>query len=176
LFFDYHRQYGLDIRVARIFNTYGPRMHPNDGRVVSNFIMQALRGEPLTLYGDGTQTRSFCYVDDLIGGILRLMNTEGVTGPINLGHPGEFEIRELAEMIIDLTGSKSPILFAPLPQDDPVQRRPEISRARELLGWQPMVPLRDGLARTIAYFESQLVGYPTARFRQTGKARRRLSA
>ncbi len=158
LFFDYHRQYGVDIRVARIFNTYGPRMHPNDGRVVSNFIMQALRGEPLTLYGDGKQTRSFCYVDDLIEGFIRLITAEGVTGPINLGNPGEFQIRELAEMVVDLTGSKSRLVFKQLPQDDPMQRRPDISRARAVLEWEPAVALREGLRRTIAYFEGTLSG------------------
>ncbi len=156
LFFDYHRQFGVEIRVARIFNTYGPRMHPNDGRVVSNLIMQALRSEPVTLYGDGRQTRSFCYVDDLIEGFVRLMRTEGETGPVNLGNPAEFQIRELAEMVIDLTGSRSRIVHAPLPQDDPMQRRPDIDRARELLGWEPTVALRDGLVRTIAYFEAHI--------------------
>ena len=158
LFFDYHRQYGVDIRVARIFNTYGPRMHPNDGRVVSNFIVQALRGEPVTLYGEGTQTRSFCFVDDLIEGFVRLMALEGETGPINLGNPVEFQVRELAETVIELTGSSSRLVFKPLPKDDPLQRRPDISRAREMLGWQPTVPLREGLARTITYFESLLSG------------------
>ncbi len=162
LFFDYHRQYGVDIRVARIFNTYGPRMNPNDGRVVSNFIVQALRGEPVTLYGDGEQTRSFCYVDDLIEGFVRLMATEGETGPINIGNPGEFTMRELAELVIELTGSRSEIVHRPLPQDDPTQRRPDITRARELLGWEPRVALRDGLARTIAYFEAKLSGTTAA--------------
>jgi UDP-glucuronate decarboxylase len=156
LFFDYHRQYGVDIRIARIFNTYGPRMHPNDGRVVSNFIVQALRGQPVTLYGDGQQTRSFCYVDDLIEGFVRLMNADGVTTPVNIGNPGEFTVRELAELVIELTGSRSEIVHRPLPQDDPTQRRPDITRARELLGWQPTIALRDGLARTIAYFEAKL--------------------
>jgi UDP-glucuronate decarboxylase len=157
LFFDYHRQYGLDIRIARIFNTYGPRMHPNDGRVVSNFIMQALKGEPVTLYGEGTQTRSFCYVDDLIEGFIRLMSAPvGTTGPMNLGNPSEFTIRELAEMVIDLIGSKSRIVFKKLPPDDPTQRRPDISAAREQLGWEPIVPLREGLTRTIAHFEARL--------------------
>jgi UDP-glucuronate decarboxylase len=154
LFFDYNRQLGLSIKVVRIFNTYGPRMHPNDGRVVSNFIMQALKGEDITLYGDGGQTRSFCYVDDLVAGMIAMMETPAeVTGPINLGNPGEFTMRELAEMVKDLTGSKSALVHRPLPQDDPKQRKPDISRARETLGWTPTVPLREGLARTIAYFE-----------------------
>ncbi|GAB4385670.1 UDP-glucuronic acid decarboxylase family protein [Albidovulum sp.] len=154
LFFDYHRQHRLRIKVARIFNTYGPRMHPNDGRVVSNFIMQALAGEPITIYGDGSQTRSFCYVDDLISGLVALMETEdAVTGPINLGNPVELSIRELAEAVIELTGSSSELVFAPLPHDDPVQRRPDITLARSTLGWQPRVALREGLQRTIAYFE-----------------------
>ncbi len=158
LFFDYHRQYGVDIRVARIFNTYGPRMHPNDGRVVSNFIIQALRDEPITLYGNGAQTRSFCYVDDLIDGFVRLMDAPGITGPINLGNPAEFSVRQLAEMVIELTGSASTIEFRPLPQDDPRQRQPDISCARAQLGFQPKVALRTGLARTIAYFEARLDG------------------
>ena len=158
LFFDYHRQYGLDIKIVRIFNTYGPRMHQADGRVVSNFIVQALKGEPITLYGDGSQTRSFCYVDDLIEGFMRLMETEGVTGPINIGNPGEFSIRELAEMVIQMTGSSSPIVWCPLPQDDPLQRRPDITAARERLGWAPTMSLQQGLARTIAYFEAKLAG------------------
>lgn len=163
LFFDYHRQLGLDIRVARIFNTYGPRMHPNDGRVVSNFIVQALRGEELTLYGDGMQTRSFCYVDDLIDGIIRFMELSGgahgmpgFPGPINLGNPREFTIRQLAENIIELTGSKSKIVFRPLPADDPAQRKPDIGRARERLGWEPVVQLEEGLRKTIAYFDALL--------------------
>lgn len=157
LFFDYHRQFGVDIRVARIFNTYGPRMHPNDGRVVSNFIVQALTGQPITLFGDGLQTRSFCFVEDLIEGFVRFMAAPaGVTGPINLGNPGEFTIRALAEMVIELTGSRSSIVFRPLPQDDPIQRQPDIRLASELLGWAPVVPLREGLARTIAYFETML--------------------
>ena len=157
LFFDYHRQHRLDIKVARIFNTYGPRMHPNDGRVVSNFIMQALRGEDITLYGDGLQTRSFCYVDDLVEGLIRLMESpDGVTGPINLGNPGEFTIKELAEQVIDLTGSGSKMIHQPLPQDDPKQRQPDIGRAREYLDWQPGIELRDGLSRTIAYFEEMI--------------------
>jgi UDP-glucuronate decarboxylase len=157
LFFDYRRQHGLNIKVARIFNTYGPRMHPNDGRVVSNFIMQALRGEPITIYGDGSQTRSFCYVDDLIEGFLRLMNTpDDVTGPVNLGNPTEFTILQLAENIIDLTGSSSRIEHKPLPPDDPRQRQPDITRARELLGWDPVVRLRDGLVNTVRYFDAVL--------------------
>jgi UDP-glucuronate decarboxylase len=163
LFFDYHRQLKLDIRVARIFNTYGPRMHPNDGRVVSNFIVQALRGEAITLYGDGLQTRSFCYVDDLIEGFLRFMDlpvgedgAPGFPGPINLGNPGEFTIRQLAEKIIDLTGSQSQLVFRPLPADDPLQRKPDISRARELLAWEPTVHLEEGLLKTIAYFDTLL--------------------
>ena len=157
LFFDYHRQYGLDIKVARIFNTYGPRMHPNDGRVVSNFIMQALRNEPITLYGDGSQTRSFCYVDDLVSGILRLMDSpKGFTGPVNLGNPREFTMIALAETILRLTGSSSPLVMKPLPVDDPRQRCPDISLARDTLGWQASTPLEDGLKKTIAYFEDLL--------------------
>jgi UDP-glucuronate decarboxylase len=157
LFFDYHRQHQLDIKVARIFNTYGPRMHPNDGRVVSNFIVQALKEEDITLYGDGEQTRSFCYVDDLVDGLIALMDSpEGVTGPINLGNPGEFTIKELAEQVIDLTGSKSNMVHKPLPQDDPRQRQPDISRAAEQLNWAPKVALRDGLTKTIAYFDGLL--------------------
>jgi UDP-glucuronate decarboxylase len=157
LFFDYHRQHGLDIKVARIFNTYGPRMHPNDGRVVSNFIVQALKGAPITIYGEGRQTRSFCYVDDLIEGFLRLMDSEsGFTGPVNLGNPGEFTIRQLAEKIIELTGSASKLEFKPLPSDDPLQRQPNISLAGEKLGWSPNVQLADGLQKTIAYFDTLL--------------------
>ena len=157
LFFDYHRQHKLDIKVARIFNTYGPRMHPNDGRVVSNFIVQALKGEDITLYGDGQQTRSFCYVDDLVEGLIRLMESPaGVTGPINLGNPGEFTIKELAENVIDLTGSKSKMVNKPLPQDDPRQRQPDITRAKTHLDWQPKVALREGLIKTIAYFDDLL--------------------
>ncbi len=157
LFFDYRRQAGLSIKVARIFNTYGPRMHPNDGRVVSNFIVQALRNQPITLYGDGGQTRSFCYVDDLVDGLMRLMDTpDEVTGPINLGNPGEFTILELAEIIRELTGSRSELVFRPLPMDDPKQRRPDIARAEETLGWSPKVNLREGLRHTIAYFEGLL--------------------
>ncbi len=157
LFFDYWRQHQLDIKVIRIFNTYGPRMHPNDGRVVSNFIIQALNGEDITIYGDGSQTRSFCYVDDLIEGALRMMETEtGFTGPINLGNPGEFTILELAEKVLKLTGSKSKLVFRPLPQDDPKQRQPDIRRAREKLGWEPRVGLEEGLTRTIEYFRRNL--------------------
>ena len=153
LFFDYHRQHGLDIRVVRIFNTYGPRMTANDGRVVSNFIVQALRGEDITIYGDGTQTRSFCYVDDLIDGIVKMMNAENFIGPVNLGNPGEFTMLELAELVLKLTGSKSKIIHQPLPQDDPTQRCPVIDLAREKLGWQPTVKLEDGLKLTIEYFK-----------------------
>ena len=161
LFFDYHRQYGIDIRVARIFNTYGPRMHPNDGRVVSNFIVQALKNEPVTLYGDGSQTRSFCYVEDLIEGFVRLMAAPmDPVMPVNLGNPGEFTVRQLAEMVIELTGSRSKLVFLPLPADDPVQRRPDITKAREMLGWEPKVQLREGLARTIEYFSSNLSAAP----------------
>jgi UDP-glucuronate decarboxylase len=153
LCFDYHRQHGVEIKVARIFNTYGPRMHPNDGRVVSNFIMQALRGEDITIYGDGSQTRSFCFVDDLVDGLISLMNTDtGVTGPINLGNPGEFTIKELAELVIEMTGTSSKLVQKPLPQDDPRKRKPDITRARDTLGWEPQVKLRGGLEKTIAYF------------------------
>ncbi|MEQ8661782.1 MAG: SDR family oxidoreductase [Gammaproteobacteria bacterium] len=157
LFFDYHRQHGVDIKVARIFNTYGPRMHPNDGRVVSNFIVQALSDQPITLYGDGLQTRSFCYVDDLIAGLLALMDSPaGFTGPVNLGNPTEFTIRELAELVIELTGARSALHFEPLPSDDPRQRQPDIALASAELGWTPTVALRDGLMRTIEYFEHLL--------------------
>ena len=157
LFFDYHRQHKLRIRVARIFNTYGPRMHPNDGRVVSNFIVQALKGEAITLYGDGSQTRAFCYVDDLIEGLIRLMAApDDVTGPINLGNPVETTVAELAHKIIDLTGSRSRIEHRPLPVDDPMQRCPDISRAKSLLGWEPKVPLETGLKKTIEYFDHLL--------------------
>jgi UDP-glucuronate decarboxylase len=157
LFFDYWRQHKLRIKVARIFNTYGPRMHPNDGRVVSNFIVQALLGRDITIYGDGSQTRSFCYVDDLIDGLVRLMSTpDAVIGPINLGNPNEFSIRELATTIIDLTGSRSHIVQQTLPQDDPRQRQPDISKAQELLSWVPRIALRDGLNQTISYFEKLL--------------------
>ena len=153
LFFDYHRQHGLEIKVARIFNTYGPRMHPADGRVVSNFIVQALKGEPITLYGDGKQSRSFCYVDDLIDGLVRMMDSAAeVTGPINLGNPQEFSMAELAGQILAATGSKSKLTHAPLPEDDPRQRQPDIGKARQLLGWEPKVPLAEGIERTIAYF------------------------
>src|SRR5690606_9376219 len=153
LFFDYHRQHGIEIRVARIFNTYGPNMVPYDGRVVSNFIVQALSGADLTLYGDGTQTRSFCYVDDLVDGLIRLMDAPAdVTGPVNLGNPGEFTIRELAERVVEKTASKSRIVNAPLPADDPRQRCPDITLARELLAWEPTVSLDEGLDRTIPYF------------------------
>ena len=164
LFFDYYRQHKVDIRVARIFNTYGPRMHPNDGRVVSNFIVQALKGEDITLYGDGLQTRSFCYVDDLIEGFIRFMDVpwdvdgadHGFPGPINLGNPHEFTIRQLAEMVIKLTGTSSKLVFKPLPSDDPMQRKPDIGRAREALRWEPAVQLEAGVARTIGYFERLL--------------------
>ena len=157
LFFDYHRQNALRIKVARIFNTYGPRMHPNDGRVVSNFIVQALKGEPISIFGAGSQTRSFCYVDDLIEGFLRLMaSPDEVTGPVNLGNPGEFTIKQLAEMVIELTGSRSTLVYKPLPVDDPLQRRPDIGLAQSLLDWQPTIPLRQGLERTIAYFDALL--------------------
>jgi UDP-glucuronate decarboxylase len=157
LFFDYYRQHNLKIRVARIFNTYGPRMHPNDGRVVSNFIVQALRNEPITLYGDGSQTRAFCYVDDLINGFLALMAaSDDVTGPVNLGNPVETSVSALAELIVALTGSRSQIVRHPLPVDDPVQRCPDITQAQAVLGWQPRTELRDGLTRTIAYFDQLL--------------------
>jgi len=157
LFFDYHRQHKMRIKVARIFNTYGPRMHPNDGRVVSNFIVQALKGNSITIFGDGTQTRSFCYVDDLIEGFIRLMATgDEVTGPVNLGNPGEFTIRQLAELVLAETGSRSKLVFKPLPQDDPLQRQPDITIAKRLLDWQPTVPLKDGIRRTIAYFDDLL--------------------
>src|SRR5947208_537654 len=157
LLFDYHRQYKLRIKVARIFNTYGPRMHPNDGRVVSNFIVQALKGEPITIFGDGAQTRSFCYVDDLVEGFLRLMATgDDITGPVNLGNPGEFTIKQLAELVIAETGAKSKLVYRPLPQDDPLQRQPNIALAREKLGWEPKVALKDGLKHTIAYFDDLL--------------------
>jgi UDP-glucuronate decarboxylase len=157
LFFDYRRQHNLRIKVARIFNTYGPRMHPNDGRVVSNFIVQALQGQPITIYGDGSQTRSFCYVDDLIEAFIRLMNTEDdFTGPVNTGNPGEFTILQLAETVLELTGSNSELIFKPLPQDDPKQRRPDITLAKEKLGWEPKITLREGLVPTIAYFDNFL--------------------
>lgn len=157
LFFDYHRQHKMRIKVARIFNTYGPRMHPNDGRVVSNFIVQALKGEDITIYGDGSQTRSFCYVDDLIEGLIKFMNSpDEFTGPVNLGNPVEVSIHELAELTIKLTGSKSTISFRALPQDDPKQRKPDISLAREMLKWAPDTPLQEGIERTITYFKSTL--------------------
>ncbi|GAB6094672.1 SDR family oxidoreductase [Desulfatiferula olefinivorans] len=155
LFFDYRRQHNLNIKVARIFNTYGPRMHPNDGRVVSNFIVQALTGKPITVYGEGSQTRSFCYVDDLIEGFVRLMNSpDTVTGPVNLGNPGEFTILELTRQIIEMTGSSSELRFEPLPQDDPKQRKPDITLAKDLLDWEPRVPLKEGLVKTIEYFDT----------------------
>ncbi len=157
LFFDYHRQHTLEIKVARIFNTYGPRMHPNDGRVVSNFIVQALLGKDITIYGDGSQTRSFCYVDDLIDGLIRLMNSDAaVTGPINIGNPSEFTIRELAETVVSLTGTRSKIVYRPLPSDDPRQRRPDITKAKAVLDWSPSVALQAGLERTIAYFSESI--------------------
>ena len=157
LFFDYRRQLGLEIKVARIFNTYGPRMHPNDGRVVSNFVVAALRGAPITIYGDGSQTRAICYVDDLVDGIVRLMQTPSeVSGPINLGNPAEFKVRELADQVLELTGSRSELVFESLPSDDPVRRCPDISRARETLGWEPCTPLSLGLRRTIDYFDDML--------------------
>ena len=157
LFFSYRRQNNVNIKVGRIFNTYGPKMHPNDGRVVSNFIVQALKGEPITIYGDGSQTRSFCYVDDLVGCMCRLMATpDDFTGPVNMGNPGEFTIRELAEKVIELTNSSSRLICEPLPGDDPKQRRPDISLAREVLGWEPKVQLEEGLKKTIAYFDEQI--------------------
>lgn len=161
LFFDYHRQHGVEIKVVRIFNTYGPRMHPQDGRVVSNFIVQALKGEDITLFGDGTQTRSFCYCDDLIDGFLALMASPAdITGPINIGNPGEFSMIQLAEAVLELTGSSSKMVFKPLPEDDPKQRRPDITQAKSVLGWEPKVPLKDGLKPTIAYFETLIkAGY-----------------
>ena len=166
LFFDYHRQHGLPIKVARIFNTYGPRMHHADGRVVSNFIVQALRGQPITIYGEGEQTRSFCYVDDLVEGFTKLMESEAaVTGPINLGNPGEFTIRTLAQKVIELTGSRSPLVFEDLPADDPKQRQPDITRARTVLNWEPGIALDAGLRKTVAYFRELL---PEASTRVTG--------
>ncbi|MBI5897289.1 MAG: GDP-mannose 4,6-dehydratase, partial [Desulfobacterales bacterium] len=157
LFFDYHRQHRLKIKVARIFNTYGPRMHPNDGRVVSNFIVQALKGESITIYGEGNQTRSFCYVDDLVEGLIRLMNSpDDVTGLINLGNPGEFTILELAQKVIQLTGAKSKIIHKELPQDDPRQRKPDIALAEQTLQWRPAIALQEGLKKTIAYFDQLL--------------------
>jgi len=157
LFFDYRRQHGLAIKVARVFNTYGPRMNPNDGRVVSNFVVQALRGEPLTVFGDGRQTRAFCYVDDLVDGLIRLMATpDEVTGPINLGNPDEVTMLDLARLVLEITGSASRVEFAPLPADDPRQRRPDITKAEATLGWRPTTPLREGLTRTVAYFDALL--------------------
>jgi UDP-glucuronate decarboxylase len=157
LFFDYRRQHNLNIKVARIFNTYGPRMHPNDGRVVSNFIVQALKNEPITIYGEGQQSRAFCYVDDLIEGFVRLMATpDAFTGPVNLGNPGEFTIRQLAELVIELTNSKSTLVNEPLPSDDPQQRQPDISLAKSELGWEPVTELREGLLKTISYFDNMV--------------------
>jgi UDP-glucuronate decarboxylase len=156
LFFDYLRQHNLQIRVVRIFNTYGPRMHPNDGRVASNFIVQALKGEPITLYGTGSQSRSFCYVDDLVTGMIAMMDQDEIVGPVNMGNPVEFTILELATMVKELTGSKSEIVSQPLPQDDPVRRCPDITLAKAKLRWEPTIPLRDGLIRTIDYFRSHL--------------------
>ena len=168
LFFDYHRQHELDIKVVRIFNTYGPRMHPNDGRVVSNFIVQALQGKDITIYGDGQQTRSFCYVDDLIDAMVKMMHSEtGFTGPVNTGNPGEFTMLQLAETILRLSNSKSKLVFVPLPSDDPKQRQPDITLAKEKLGWEPKVPLREGLARTIEWFRSINMSHyrpPTPRY------------
>lgn len=157
LFFDYRRQHNLKIKVARIFNTYGPRMHPNDGRVVSNFIVQALRNESITIYGDGSQTRSFCYVDDLIEGLLRLMDSpDDFTGPVNFGNPVEFTIKELAEKVIELTGSRSELIYQPLPSDDPLQRKPDITMAQSIFDWKPVIHLEEGLLKTIAYFDALL--------------------
>ena len=162
LFFDYRRQHNMPIKVVRIFNTYGPRMHPDDGRVVSNFIVQALKGEDISIFGDGAQTRSFCYVDDLVDGMLRMMETSpDVTGPLNIGNPKEFSILELAELVIEMTATKSKIKFEPLPSDDPRQRRPDISKAKAVLGWEPKTQLREGLVRTIAYFDKMLSGGAT---------------
>ncbi|MGX1100446.1 UDP-glucuronic acid decarboxylase family protein [Amorphus sp. MBR-141] len=162
LFFDYRRQHGMPVKVARIFNTYGPRMHPNDGRVVSNFIVQALRGEDITIYGDGDQTRSFCYVDDLVEGFLRLMGTgDDFTGPVNIGNPREFTIRQLAELVVEMVGSRSKLIGRPLPADDPMQRQPDITLAKQVLGWEPVTPLEDGLKKTIAYFDALLSGAKT---------------
>ncbi len=159
LFFDFHRQHKLRIKVARIFNTYGPRMHPEDGRVVSNFVVQALRNKDITVYGHGEQTRAFCYVSDLVEGLMRLMESaDPVIGPVNLGNPGEFTIRQLADLVLDITGSASKIVYRPLPSDDPQQRRPDISKAHELLGWRPTIELREGLTRTVAHFEKLLLG------------------
>ena len=156
LFMDYHRQNKVDIRIVRIFNTYGPRMLPNDGRVVSNFIVQALNGEDITIYGDGSQTRSFCYVDDLIEGFVRMMNQDKIIGPVNIGNPGEFTMLELAKEVLELTGSKSKIVYKPLPGDDPKMRRPDITLAKSALKWEPTIPLRQGLEKTIVYFDNLL--------------------
>ncbi len=169
LFFDYRRQHNLAIKVVRIFNTYGPRMHPHDGRVVSNFIVQALKGEDITIYGDGSQTRSFCYADDLVEAMMRMMATpDDVTGPVNIGNPGEFTIRQLAELVIELTGTTSRLICQKLPSDDPKQRRPDISLARELLDWQPKVQLREGLVQTIAYFDKLLAEGETFQAKRVG--------
>jgi len=162
LFFDYHRQNSVDIRVMRIFNTYGPRMHPNDGRVVSNFIVQALRGEDITIYGDGSQTRSFCFVDDLLNGMVALMNKDGITGPINIGNPNEFTIKELAEAVVRITDSGSKVVYQDLPSDDPKQRQPDITMAKQELGWEPNIQLNEGLAKTIDYFRDLMRVEPDA--------------
>jgi UDP-glucuronate decarboxylase len=156
LFFDYYRQHNLAIRVVRIFNTFGPRMHPNDGRVVSNFVIQALKNEPITIYGSGTQSRSFCFVDDLVTGLIAMMDQDEIVGPVNIGNPAEYTIKELAQMIRELAGSSSEIVYRPLPQDDPVRRKPDITLAREKLGWEPKIPIREGLMRAIEYFRSIL--------------------
>jgi UDP-glucuronate decarboxylase len=156
LFFDYHRQHKLKIRVVRIFNTFGPRMHPNDGRVVSNFVLQALRNDPITIYGSGDQTRSFCYVDDLVTGLIAMMDQDEIIGPVNMGNPGEYSIKELAMMVREISGSSSEIVFRSLPQDDPVRRKPDVTLAKEKLGWEPKVPVREGLIRTIGYFRQML--------------------
>jgi UDP-glucuronate decarboxylase len=178
LFMDYHRQHRVDIRIARIFNTYGPHMHPGDGRVVSNFIVQALTGEPITIYGDGRQTRSLCYVDDTVEGLLRLMDAPGTTGPVNLGNPVELSMLQIAETILELTGSASPLVHRPLPADDPRQRCPDIAQARACLDWTPQVELRDGLRRTIAWFDAHLRerGVVETVRRATGSASRPLAA
>jgi UDP-glucuronate decarboxylase len=174
LFFDYHRQHNIRIKVARIFNTYGPRMAPNDGRVVSNFIVHALKGQPITIYGDGSQTRSFCYVDDLVEGFVLLMESpERVIGPMNLGNPGEFTIKQLADLVLEITGSKSKLTYLPLPQDDPRQRKPDIAYAKECLGWEPTVALREGLLDTIVYFDRLLSGDAAAVNGARGRAQAR---
>jgi UDP-glucuronate decarboxylase len=174
LFFDYHRQHNIKVKVARIFNTYGPRMAPNDGRVVSNFIVHALKGQPVTIYGDGSQTRSFCYVEDLVEGFALLMDSpESVIGPMNLGNPGEFTIKQLADLVLEITGSKSKLTYLPLPQDDPRQRKPDITYAKECLGWQPTVALREGLLDTIVYFDRLLSGDASAVNGARGPARTR---